>query len=54
MAACSDIKEIDLELDKELTTVLEKNYKFKENIRENIKEKNLEVVRIISEKEIVI
>ena len=50
MAACNDIKEIDLELDKELNTLLEKNYEIKENIRENIKEKNLEVVRVISEK----
>ena len=50
MAACSDIKEIGLELDKELNTVLEKNYRIKENIRENIKEKNLEVLRVISER----
>ena len=34
MAACSDITEIGLELDKELDTVLEKNYRIKENIRE--------------------
>ena len=40
MAACSNIKEICLELDKELNTVLEKNYRIKENIKENIKEKN--------------
>ena len=40
VAACSNIKEICLELDKELNTVLEKNYRIKENIRENIKEKN--------------
>ena len=50
MAACSDIKEIGLELDKELNAVLEKNYRIKENIRENIKEKNLEVLRVISER----
>ena len=50
MAACSDMKEIGLELDKELNTVLEKNYRIKENIRENIKEKNLEVLRVISER----
>ena len=43
MAACSDIKEIGLELDKELNTVLEKNYRIKENIRKNIKEKNFEL-----------
>ena len=43
MEACSGIKESGLELDKELNTVLEKNYRIKENIRENIKEKNLEV-----------
>ena len=50
MAACSDIKEIGLELDKELNTVLEKNYRIKDNIRENINEKNLEVLRVISER----
>ena len=50
MAACSDIKEIGLKLDKELNTVLEKNYRITENIRENIKEKNLEVLRVISER----
>ena len=44
------MKEIGLELDKELNTVLEKNYRIKENIRENIKEKNLEVLRVISER----
>ena len=49
MVACSDIKEIGSELDKELNTVLEKNYRIKDNIRENIKEKNLEVLRVISE-----
>ena len=43
MVACSDMKEIGLKLDKELNTVLEKNYKIKETIGENIKEKNLEV-----------
>ena len=36
-------------MDKELNTVLEKNYRIKDNIRENIKEKNLEVLRVISE-----
>ena len=41
--ASSDMKEIGLKLDKELNTVLEKNYKIKETIGENIKEKNLEV-----------
>ena len=50
MLACSDIKEIGLELDKELNTVLEKNYRIKENIRENIKGKNLEVFRVISKR----
>ena len=50
MVACSDIKEIGLELDKELNTVLEKNYRITENIRENVKEKNLEVLRVISER----
>lgn len=35
MAACSDINEICLELDKELNTAFEKNYSIKENIREN-------------------
>ena len=50
MAACSDIKEIGLELSKELNTVLEKNYRIKENIRENIKEKNLELLQVISER----
>ena len=48
-AACSSIKEIGLELDKELNTVLKTNYRIKENIRQNIKEKNLEVLRVISE-----
>ena len=52
MATCSDIKEIDLSLDKEINTVLEKNYRIKENIRKNIKEKNLEVIRVISEQKI--
>ena len=50
MAAYSDIKEIGLELDKELNTVWEKNYRIKDNIRENIKEKNLEVLQVISER----
>ena len=50
MAACSDIKEIGLELDKELNTVLEKNYRIKDSISENINEKNLEVLRVISER----
>ena len=50
MAACSDIKEIGLVLDKELNIVLEKNYRIKDNIKENIKEKNLEVLRVISER----
>ena len=50
MAVCSDIKEISLELDKELNSVLEKNYRIKENIKEDIKEKNLEVLRVISER----
>ena len=50
MAACNDIKEIGLELDKELNTVLEKNYRITENIKENINEKNMEVLRIISER----
>ena len=50
MAAYSDINEIGLELDKELNTVLEKNYRIKDNIRENIKEKNLEVLQVISER----
>lgn len=43
METCSGIKESGLELDKELNTVLEKNSRIKENIRENIKEENLEV-----------
>ena len=50
MAVCSDIKKIGLELDKELNSVLEKNYRIKENIKEDIKEKNLEVLRVISER----
>ena len=50
MAVCSDIKKIGLELDKELNSVLEKNYRIKENIEEDIKEKNLEVLRVISER----
>ena len=50
MVVCSDIKEIGLELDKELNSVLEKNYRIKENIEEDIKEKNLEVLRVISER----
>ena len=50
MAACSDIKEIGLELHKELNTVLEKNYRIKDSISENINEKNLEVLRVISER----
>ena len=50
MAACSDIKKIGLELDKEFNAVLERNYRIKENIRENIKEKNLEILRVISER----
>ena len=50
MAACSDIKEISLQLDKEFNTVLEKNYRIKGNIRENIKEKNLEVLRVLLER----
>ena len=50
MAACSNVKEFCLELDKEFNTVLEKNYRIKENIRKNIKEKNLEVLPIISER----
>ena len=50
MAACSDIREIVLECDQKLNTVLEKNYTIKENIRENIKEKNLEVLRVISKR----
>ena len=49
VAACSSIKEIGLELDKELNSVLKTNYRIKENIRQNIKEKNLEVLRVISE-----
>ena len=48
-AACSSVKEIGLELDKELNSVLKTNYRIKENIRQNIKEKNLEVLRVISE-----
>ena len=48
-AAFSSIKEIGLELDKELNSVLKTNYRIKENIRQNIKEKNLEVLRVISE-----
>ena len=50
MAVCSDIKKIGLELDKELNSVLEKNYRIKENIKEAIKENNLEVLRVISER----
>ena len=50
MAVCSDIKKIGLELDKELNSVLEKNYRIKENIKEDIKENNLEVLRVISER----
>ena len=50
MAVYSDIKKIGLELDKELNSVLEKNYRIKENIKEDIKEKNLEVLRVISER----
>ena len=50
VAACSSIKEIGLELDKELNSVLKTNYRIKENIRQNIKEKNLEVLRVISER----
>ena len=50
MAACSDIKKIGLELYKEFNAVLERNYRIKENIRENIKEKNLEILRVISER----
>ena len=49
VAACSSIKEIGLELDKEFNSVLKTNYRIKENIRQNIKEKNLEVLRVISE-----
>ena len=49
-AACNSIKEIGLELDKELNSVLKTNYRIKENIRQNIKEKNLEVLRVISER----
>ena len=37
-------------MDKELNTVLEKNYRMKENIRENVKKKNLEVLRVTSER----
>ena len=43
---CSDIKEIGLKLDKKLNSVLEKNYR----INKNIKEKNLEVLQVISER----
>ena len=50
MAVYSDIKKIGLELDKELNSVLEKNYRIKENIKEDIKENNLEVLRVISER----
>ena len=50
MAVCSEIKEIGLKLDKELNNVLEKKYSIKENIKANIKEKNLKVLRVISEK----
>ena len=49
MAVCSNIKEIGLELDKELNTVLEKNYKIKK-ILETISKKNLEVLWVISER----
>ena len=48
MAACSDSKEIGLELDKELNTVLEKNHRIKENIRESIKDKNLKIFLVVS------
>ena len=41
---CSDIKEIGLKLDKKLNS--EKNYR----INKNIKEKNLEVLQVISER----
>lgn len=47
MAACSDIMEIGLELYKEFNTVLDKNYRINENIRENIKEKTLEALWVI-------
>ena len=50
MAVYSDIKKIGLELDKELNSVLEKNYRIKENIKEDTKENNLEVLRVISER----
>ena len=46
MVVCSDIKEIGLKLDKKLNSVLEKNYR----ISKNIKEKNLEVLQVISER----
>ena len=46
MVVCSDIKEIGLKLDKKLNSVLEKNYR----INKNIKEKNLEVLQVISER----
>ena len=46
-----NIKEIDLELDKELiNNVLEKNYKTKESIRESIKEKNFGLLSVTSGK----
>ena len=48
MAACCDIKEIGLELDKELNTVLEKNYRIKENIRASIKDNNLKIFLVVS------
>ena len=54
MAASDGIKEIGLELDRKLNTVLEKNQRIKENIRENIKEKNLEVLRVISKTSILV
>ena len=44
MVVCSDIKEIGLKLDKKLNS--EKNYR----INKNIKEKNLEVLQVISER----